>query len=46
MAGLPCRRVGEVTDDGRVVVRMRGESWLDVSVAELRRAFEGTLRDA
>lgn len=43
--GLVCRRVGCVTAEPRLRVRMRQETWLEVFVAELKEAFKETLSD-
>jgi phosphoribosylformylglycinamidine synthase len=45
MAGRPCRHVGQVTDDARVVVRGGESTWLDVDVPSLVTAFKETLAD-
>jgi phosphoribosylformylglycinamidine synthase len=46
LTGLPCRRVGRVTAEPRLVVRANGSVWFDLAIAELARAFEEALRDA
>ena len=43
--GLACRRVGKVTADGRLRVRMSETEWLDLGVAEMKSAFKETLAD-
>jgi phosphoribosylformylglycinamidine synthase len=44
-AGLPCRRVGRVTVEPRLVVRRGREAWLAVDLAELEAAFATGLAD-
>jgi len=42
-AGLPCRRVGRVTADGRLRVGARERNLIDLDLAALRAAFKETL---
>jgi len=38
--GLPCRRVGIVTEDARLRVHRSGEAWLDLGADALKTAFK------
>ena len=41
--GLPCARIGNVTDTGRLIVRRDGKAVIDESVEQLRKAFKSPL---
>ena len=43
--GLPCARIGNVTDTGRLIVRHDGKAVIDESVEQLRKAFKSPLAD-
>jgi phosphoribosylformylglycinamidine synthase len=46
LAGLPCARLGEVTDGDRLTVRGPGGAvWLDATLADLKAAWQAPLRD-
>jgi phosphoribosylformylglycinamidine synthase len=45
MSELDCRRVGTVTADPRLQVRRGDERWIDLAAAEIKSAYEETLRD-
>jgi phosphoribosylformylglycinamidine synthase II len=44
LAGLPCRRVGTVTDAPRLRVRSGEQSWIDLDLSALEQAFKETLQ--
>ena len=44
MAGLPCRRIGFVTDRDRLVVRHGGGTVADASIVDMKTAYKETLR--
>lgn len=43
--GMPCARIGSVTDTGRLVVKHGGKAVIDESVEQLRKAFKSPLAD-
>jgi phosphoribosylformylglycinamidine synthase len=46
LAGVPCHRLGTVTAAPRLVAHgPGGETWLDASLADLKEAWQRTLRD-
>ncbi|MCB9882546.1 MAG: phosphoribosylformylglycinamidine synthase [Planctomycetes bacterium] len=38
--GRLCTRIGEISNDARLVITGRGDTWLDRSVAELKHAYK------
>jgi phosphoribosylformylglycinamidine synthase len=44
-AELPCRRVGRVTAQARLCLRLAGPATVDLDVSRLAAAFKGTLAD-
>ncbi len=44
-SGLPCRRVGCVTQETRLKLGARGAGWIDLPVDALRTSFKETLAD-
>jgi phosphoribosylformylglycinamidine synthase len=42
-SGLPCHRIGFVTEEPRLTLRLGGRSILDLSVPELKRRWKSTL---
>jgi phosphoribosylformylglycinamidine synthase len=45
LAGVPCRRLGEVTHNGRLTARGDSQAWLDAPLADLKEAWQKTLRE-
>jgi phosphoribosylformylglycinamidine synthase len=46
LAGVPCHRLGTVTAAPRLLAHgPGGETWLDASLADLKEAWQRTLRD-
>jgi hypothetical protein len=46
MTGQPCRRVGRVRADDRVVVHRSEATVLDVGIVDLKASFKGGLAHA
>ncbi len=44
-AGLPCLRVGRVTETPRLAMRLAGTEPIALDVERLKAAFKGTLAD-
>jgi phosphoribosylformylglycinamidine synthase len=42
---LPCRRIGRVTAETRLRVRLRGATAVDLDLSDMKAAFKGTLAD-
>ena len=45
MAGHSCHRLGEVTGAGRLLLEGDGDAWVDAGLADLKAAWQATLKD-